>query len=274
MDENGKSHKIQFHISGLNMFFRCGEQFRRRYIENEKIPPGIFLIVGSATDHTVNINLQNKIDNDELLPIEQIEDSARDQVSVLFKKGISLSTDEQKQGIKKVKGYAIDKAIRLSKLHAVKKAPILKPTHVQRSWTLDLNGYPVSIAGIIDIQEGPKSVRDTKTASKTPAKDVAERSDQLTMYALACHIIDKKIPDKVILDYLIDNKKPIAKSFESQRNLDDFKVLMARIENACTAIEKEVFVPVNSDHWICSPRWCGYWSSCRYARKTIISMQY
>ena len=37
----------------MGMLSRCGEQFRRRYVEHDIVPPGVALIVGSAVDRSV-----------------------------------------------------------------------------------------------------------------------------------------------------------------------------------------------------------------------------
>lgn len=60
------SDKKHLSISQINMLGRCGEQYRRRYIEGEKIPPGIAALVGRGVDDSVTINLQNKIDTGDL----------------------------------------------------------------------------------------------------------------------------------------------------------------------------------------------------------------
>ena len=263
--------KPQLHYSALNMLFRCGEQFRRRYIENQIIPPGVALIIGQATDHTVNKNLQHKIDTKgELLTIEEIEDIARDQVNNMFQSEVHLDDDEIESGISAIKGKTIDMAVALSGLHARELAPVIQPTHIQRQWVIELDGYPVDLAGTIDIQEGEQSIRDTKTKGKSPVADEAEKSDQLTMYAMAINVLDGKIPDHVYLDFLIKNKTPIVKTLSSIRTEKDFKPLLARIENAIQAIDKGIFVPINSDNWLCSQKFCGYFRTCSYSRKSVI----
>lgn len=260
-----KINKPQLHVSALNMLFRCGEQFRRRYIENEVIPPGIALIIGRATDHTVTMNLRNKKDKKELLPLEQISDTARDAVVNEFHGKIKLTDEEAEKGIRKVKGETIDTTIQLSILHATETAPIIRPTHVQWPWVIDLDGFPFSIAGTMDIREGYRSIRDTKTSKKTPPKDVAEKSLQLTMYAMALWVLKKKTPQRVWLDYLIRKKNIEARSFFDVKTETDFRMLIRRIEIAAEAIEKESFVPVNPDHWVCDPRYCGYYDTCKYS---------
>lgn len=252
----------QLHATALNM--QCGEAFRRRYIEGEIIPPGVAAIVGTATDRSVTKNLQQKIDRRELMPIEEVADTARDGLEVAWQGGVTLDDDEVKAGIKTVKGAAIDKAVRLAVLHAEVKAPEIDPTHVQRSWSLEVPGYPFDLVGTLDIQEGAAAVRDTKTTAKTPAEDIADKSLQLTAYALAVKVLDGAPPEKVALDYLIDTKLPQTKTYESARGPADFAALLARVDTVSLAIERGVFVPVSPDHWACNAKWCGYWRSCKY----------
>jgi|SRR5262245_52681384 len=257
--------KPQLHVSSLTM--QCGEAFRRRYIEKEIIPPGVASVVGTATDKTVTKNLESKMIWDELLTIEEIQDAARDGLDQAWQWGVTLDEDERQKGVRRVKGEATDKTIRLSVLHAERKAPELRPTHVQRKWALELPGFPVDLVGTLDVQEGSETVRDTKTSRKSPPEDVAENSIQLTSYALGIKVIDGQAPQKVVLDYLIDIKMPVARTFEATRSDDDYRALLRRIETLCLAIERGVFMPVSPDHWMCCPKWCGYWSTCKYVRR-------
>jgi hypothetical protein len=254
-------------MTQLDMLSKCGEQYRRRYVDKEIIPPGVAAVVGKATDRSVNQNLEHKIATKELLPIEAVADTARDGLNQEWQSGVILGDEEVGRGVKAVKGEAVDKAVRLSVLHAKQTAPTLEPTHVQRKWTVEISGYPMDLFGFIDVQEGTNSVRDTKTAGKTPNGNVADQSDQLTGYALAVRVLDGKAPEKVVLDYLIDNKTPVAKSFESTRDGDDFAALLHRVEVAIVALEKGVFIPARQTDWWCSPKWCGFHGSCRYVRQ-------
>lgn len=255
-------------MSQLDTLSRCGEQYRRRYLEREIIPPGIAALVGKATDQAVSTNLQHKVDTAELLPVEAVGDVARDGIANEWASGgVKLEPDEVARGEQAVKGEATDKAVRLAVLHATDKAPSLSPTHVQRRWTLELKNYPLDLVGVLDVQEAGRSVRDTKTAGKTPSQNIAHQSDQLTAYALAVKVIDGEPPDLVALDYLIDNKTPVVKTFESTRDNDDFRALLHRVEVSIAALEKGVFVPARQTDWWCSPKFCGYHSTCKYVRQ-------
>ncbi len=256
--------KPQLHISAINMLSFCGEQFRRRYILKEKRPPGVAMIVGTATDRSVTANLQSKITDKKLLAIDQVKQIASDSLKTEWQTGIELDQEEAMLGAEKVKGNAIDKAVRLSVLHASNLAPVLDPTHVQRPWVVELNGYPLDLAGTIDVQEGSIAIRDTKTKAKSPSEGAADQDTQLTAYALAAKVIDGRAPEKVTLDCLVDNKVPVVKVFSSTRNEADFDAFLARVENAVLALQAGVFVPAKQTDPLCSPKYCGFFSTCKF----------
>lgn len=266
--ERVQPKKPQLHVSGLEMMSRCGEQFRRRYLERDIEPPGIALLVGKSTHRSVAKDLTSKIERKQLLTLEEIKDTARDaMVNEWASSQVRLDPEELALGLPKVKADAIDKAVRLSSLHHTDLAPIIQPSHVERGWVVELPGYPMDLAGTLDIQEGAASVRDTKTSGKSPNDRIADESLQLTTYALAVQVIDKRPVAEVKLDYLIDTKTPQAKTFKSKRDQDDFRTLLARVEAAAMAIEKGVFIPARETDWWCSPKYCGYHSTCRYVRQ-------
>lgn len=122
--------------------------------------------------------------------------------------------------------------------------------------------------GFIDIQEGAKAIRDTKTTGKTPPANVADKDDQLTIYAMMAKVVDGAIPESLYLDYLIDLKSPVAKSFYTSREAEDFEPILRRVEVASKALEKGIFVPARETDWWCNPRWCGYHATCPYVKRS------
>ncbi len=263
-----KAEKPHLSISQLNMLSKCGEQYRQRYVLGRKIPPGVALIVGGAVDRTVSTNLTGKMKGLGLMTLDAVADAARDALNCAWEGGVVLTADEAALGVKAAKGQAVDKSVRLAKLHAREMAPAIEPTHIQRKIEVELPGYPYDLLGYIDIQEGSKSIRDTKTTGKTPAADIADKDDQLTTYAMMAKVTDGVIPEQLCLDYLIDTKIPQAKTFSTQREEDDFKPLLNRVEAASKAIQAGVFIPAKETDWVCNPRWCGYWNQCPYVKKS------
>ena len=93
----------QLHASTLEM--KCMEQIRRRFIEGEIIPPGVAMVVGTGTHKSIEKNLTSKIVWDELLPVEEVADIARDEVNQAWESSeIRLEPEELEKGLKVVKG--------------------------------------------------------------------------------------------------------------------------------------------------------------------------
>jgi RecB family exonuclease len=259
---------MRLSVSGLDMLTRCGEQYRFRYIDGIKSPPGWSLIVGRGVDDPVSADLGNKVVTGNLLPDEKIPDLARDAtVRAWDEDEVQLWDEQAEMGPAKAKAEAIDVAVTLAKLHHSQAAPAIQPTHVQRYWKLDVKGMDLELQGVIDVQEGAKAVRDTKTSKKSPQADEAEKNIQLTTYALAVRQIDGAAPEKVALDYLVHTKVPKLVQIEAARTDEDYRHLFERIYAAHQAVEKGTFMPAPLDSWWCSERWCGYWKQCRYARR-------
>ena len=60
------------------MFLRCPHQFERHYLRGEIIPPGIAACGGSAAHKAAQINHEQKLHSQEVLPLSDLQDAARD----------------------------------------------------------------------------------------------------------------------------------------------------------------------------------------------------
>lgn len=266
--------KGHFSFTQLDMLSKCGEQYQQVYVLKRRMPPGVAALVGRSVDKTTTQNLASKMKGEGLLPAEAIADLARDHFNAEWQRGeVSLLPEEAIAGVKIAKGEGVDKAVRLAKLHARKFAPEIEPTHLQRKVVIELPGYPLDLEGYIDIQEGWRSLRDTKTSHKAPKDDTADKSDQLTIYAMAVRVVDGFIPEKVCLDFLVDTDRPRAIPLASKRTEEDFKPVLRRLETAFLAIEKGVFVPARETDWFCCPMYCGFFGTCKYTKKTRRPLQ-
>jgi hypothetical protein len=266
--------KPKLHWSQISQLCRCGIQYEFRYVKEIIRPPAIALIVGSATHVSIEKNLKHKLETKgTLLSDAEVRQIAADEINTRWEKDgadlSSLDEDEVGKGEKAVRGGAVDTAVSLASLHHHELAPGINPVHLERVWDLEIAGFPVDLRGTIDVQEESR-IRDTKTAKRSPPEGTADKSEQLTMYAMATHILDKKIPE-LQLDNLVKTKVPKVVIQKTMRTEDDFAPLLARIAAASKAIESGIFMPCAPDHWCCSPKWCGYYGMCPMvkARKQI-----
>lgn len=103
-----------------------------------------------------------------------------------------------------------------------------------------------------------------------PNGGIADDSDQLTTYALASLVFDKKLPDLMVLDYLI--RTPARHDLKyvptkTTRDMSDVNVFLNRFANAVHAYRRGIFVPAKADYWGCSAQYCGYFDMCPYSKK-------
>lgn len=265
-----KPQKFQWHISGLNMLAKCGVQFERRYMLGERLRPGMGAITGTGVDRSVTHNLDTRINTGKSAAESEVLDIARDTVKAEWEQGVAEDADYKRNG-SRAQGKAIDDAVKLAELHYLDVAPLLSPFAVQREWVIDDTASGAQLVGTIDIlnQTGKGvEILDTKTSKRAPAEGAAHESLQLTGYALAMVVIDRiKAPVTVGLDYLVKTEIPKWVALRAKRNVSDFAHLAERLRRAEEIRKAGAFQPAPVDSWWCSADWCGYHSTCRFARQ-------
>lgn len=260
--------KPQLHSTYLSMLTNCGEQYRRRVIEGEIIPPGVAIHIGRATHKGVERNLKAKARTGDLLELDDIQTTVADD----FRHGwelesVRLLPDEVDRGMNVIRDEALDMAVRLATLHAEELAPGIEPIserHVERQFAVELKDWPFDLAGTIDVQEKTR-IRDTKTSKKSIPQSDVDSSEQLTIYAIGAHINDNMpYPIEVVIDGLIKLKKPKEMTVTSNRDQIHVCRFLDRLVPIIRTLEAGIFLPANPAWWGCSKKWCGYASTCKY----------
>jgi hypothetical protein len=252
--------------SMLGMFLRCPHQFERRYLRGEIIPPGIAARRGSATHKAAQINHEQKLHSQEDLPVDDLQDAARDHYVKLFKdEGVFIPKDQiAEKDTLLAKG--LDATIRLTKLYRESLAPIIQPLLVEEKISMDV-GLDFPPGGTMDVLTADNWLPDLKTADKSKGTKDADHSLQLTFYAgLVAHQTGQW-PEKISLEILVNNKEPKLQSLPTTRGPEDWANLLLRIHLMLTQINTGLFPPCDPGAWICSPQWCGYFGTCKYSIK-------
>lgn len=113
-------------------------------------------------------------------------------------------------------------------------------------------------------------IRDTKTSKKSPSDDTAHNSHQLSAYALASQVLDGKLPDKMVLDYLVDLKRETKYvPLETTRDAEQAQAYLSRVVNAIVSIRSGVFMPAPNTAWWCSEKYCGYHGICPHVKHKV-----
>lgn len=258
------SQKPHLSVTRLEMYARCGEQYRRRYVEGEIIPPGVALAVGRGVHGGAEENFRQKVESHRDLPPQQIVDAAVASFEQTIKEGVQLTPQEEAAGQKKVLGQAKDQVVQLAELHAQEQAPDYQPVEVEQPYRLELSGASHDLLMVPDLVDDQQRVVDIKTRSRRYRQEDADQSLQLTAYAAGFHRRHGHPPRELRLDALVKNKKPVRQVVKTARGELDYQALAARINAMLAGLDKGIFMPAEVGHWCCSPTWCGYWNTCPY----------
>ncbi|MFB3926752.1 MAG: hypothetical protein ACE14T_11930 [Syntrophales bacterium] len=255
------------HQSMLNMAFRCGEQFRRRYIENEIIPPGIAAGRGTGLHYANKVNLKQKIQTGEDLPLGDIKDATRDGYINAFQNGVYIPKDKLSEKDKLI-NEGLEDSIRCAEVYREKVSPEINPKAVEEPFQIDV-GLELPFAGTIDIEQTAK-IDDLKTAAKTWPKGQIEKEIQPVLYSL---VHEKITTIKPLFKYHImiarrgKEGNVTSAGYDSQEitcTEKHYNSLMHCASLFIGMLKKGVFVPANPSSWWCDKSWCGYFYTCPF----------
>jgi hypothetical protein len=278
---------------------RCGEAYRREVEEREFAPPTSALIRGrvvhaiAAYGHEKQIaakaaspDVPKSMVLRESLPTdEEVADLAASRFELEQKEGGCVSPasadDDPSEPEKKRIGRDKDSAIRLSRFQIERVAPYVDPIDVEKKLVVEPPNADIRISGILDLitnepaKDGGaprRGIRDYKTKGKAPSEREASESGQLTMYALLDFVKTGTIADVFALDHLVEDsrrfsREPYFVSQETTRTHEDIEVMVERLNNAVEGVQAGVFLANGPGNWYCSPKWCRFWSTCKYVSK-------
>jgi len=180
------SQKPHVSYSQVNMYLRCGEQYRRRYVEGEIIPPGVAMVQGRAVHRAAQANFEQKQQTHRDLPAREIVEIAAAAFEQDVQAGVWFSPEEESVGKEKVLGQAKDATVRLAQAHAQHQAPDYQPQAVEQFFRLELPA-PRDVVGVVDLVDQEGRVVDLKTTTRRLSQERADKSLQLTLYAASYH---------------------------------------------------------------------------------------
>jgi len=248
------------------MWVRCGEQYRRRYVEKEIRPPGVRLHRGTGVHAGAKHNFRQKTETHEDLKQQDIIDFSVSAFDERVKvEGVSLAPAEKSRGLGIVVGEERDRVFRLSELYADDYAPGIQPVSVEQTIEAEFPSKGFKLHGTLDLKDERQVVVDLKSGTKKRSQGDQHKDFQLTMYTALdfCHL--KKMPAGAELVILVDKKSGAeVQSLPTTRTVEDFEAWFRYIETVHDGIMKGVFPPADKSQWWCHPKWCGYWFDCPY----------
>lgn len=276
--------------SALTTLQLCGHKWYLRYVKRDWRPVGYAAKRGSTVHHVAKeIHKRQMVEAKlwdgpppeftELPGSERSVEEARDLAAQNFEKqvaergGVVLTDKEKDMREEEVKKQHKDAAIDLSALYVFDVAPPVKPVAIERRVEIHPKNMDITINGVIDLVENDLGdvIRDLKTSEKTPYKDAAANSQQLTLYNMIRYAETRVMPRESRLVHLVRTPKTADMSVVTQtttRDMDDIKSLVARIKTAVDAVDKGVFVPADPSAPGSPCQWCEFSDgTCPYFKK-------
>lgn len=264
MNEEKRKH---LSASQLEMFARCPEQWRRRYVEGEVIPPRLAMIKGTAVHKCAEHNMRQKIESHEDLPTTEIIDAAVSCFEERIKHdGYQLGKDETASDVGKQK----DSVAVMAAVHAGEQAPCYQPASVEHRFKIELPDISHDLVGVIDLVTDKGEVVDFKTSKKLYNENDVEVSPQLSLYAAAQNADEVTVKLDVLVEPTARN--PARRQLiEAKRDRSDLPVIARRVAVVSKTIDAGLFPPAAVGSWWCSESWCGYWNTCPYVNSERIA---
>ena len=243
----------------------CPEAYRRRYVENERMPPGIAALCGKGVHAGAQANFSQKMETYEDLHASDIVDAAVAGFDAELHGGeVSLDDDQVARGPSIVTGEARDDVAVMAKFHALEQAPEYQPIMVEQRIELELTGNN-SLLAIIDLADDTDRIVDFKTAKRSKQKSDADTSLQLTVYDVAFEAETGRKASELMLDTIVQTKKETKRQILKTTRTDrDREVLAARVDAAERLIAAGTYIPTAPGNWMCSLKWCGFARTCPY----------
>lgn len=256
--------EVKPHLSytQLNMLLRCGEQYRRRYLEGERVPPGSAGALGKSFHLAQESNYRQKITSKRDLPVKAVTAAFSDAFDV-ESKDVLWTPEEAEAGIAKVKGELKDEGVKLVEVYHTEVAPAVQPESCEEIIPVALDGFPYDLKCVVDLVDDQQIVHDSKTRARSPTAEEADKSMQLTAYALAYRVSRKEQEKGLQLDVAVRNKTPKIVTLPTKRTNEQIGRFLETMARAATAIQGGVFLPAPEGAWYCSSKFCGYYGTCK-----------
>jgi hypothetical protein len=247
----------EYHQSALDTFLRCGRQFEFRYILNYRSPYSGASMLGTSVHAAVNRNLIAKKENKVGCSLEEALDTFSSDFDIRAQE-TEFKEDESKDALK-------DVGAELVQLHHTKIAPDLIPDKVEEHFIIETDaGY--NLAGKLDLITADGVIHDLKTSKAKYADNAVTGALQPAMYDFAYEALRGEKAKGFQYDVLMKPTKTIGARYQQVRGEvteQDRNWLFETVDTVHRAIGAGVFLPAQEDSWVCSPKWCSYWSMCK-----------
>jgi hypothetical protein len=240
--------------SQIEMYLRCPQQYKMRYVDGISSPPAVALVEGSSHHEALAENNKTVIRGRGNLKTAEVVDAFVQSFNRRKKEIEDWEGDDENTVVNR--GRAM--------LQAYMKEFAPKFVAVQQEFDVFMQIGPLRVQGITDAKgmvDGDRpSVVDYKTVARSKSQAELESSLQLSFYAGVEAATGDEDFDVGYVNLLKSGKvNPQFVPYEPRR----VRWFRAVALSVADAISRGCFPMTSPDSWACSERFCGYWSRCR-----------
>ena len=269
-ERNDMADKPEMHQSALTCLQMCGEMYRRRYVCKERGRLSTNLVGGLAVHDGRAVNLVQKVKSKIDVDLEAVTEATRDAVVKQFKEH-DINPGEEFEGMNApaLCQQLIDRAVMLVRADYTAFQMNMMPIAAELPISVQLPNFPFDLGMRLDAVEPNEIVSDCKTSKRTPPKDVAETSEQMDLYSIGHEAKYQKPCRGMRLDYCVTLKNSVKTiSFGTTPSRGRQQAILNRLATAFDATEKGVFVPCSRNFWLCGPKYCEFYDTCKYVGRS------
>lgn len=274
--------------TGYSLFCKCPQQWAYRYLKPDGIqrpddPQTPDLLAGNGLHAVIESAIKGHLKDGEV-DLEACVNHGLSQVSALAAKH-GLSTGDVMGDLLVEKSELLDsimeRVARAGRWFIEREFQFLRPVAAEVQFEVELPGSdsgfgPWSLNGKIDcVQKSEVGdgliLTDWKMASKAPSVDKADRSTQLSLYALYHWLQNGVPPDALQLYFIIDSARCHSLVRETRRSEADCSRWLKRMVQTCRSIDSMIasghFPPADPETLdygkpVCSNGRCGFFNQC------------
>lgn len=241
--------------SQINKYLSCPKQYELEYVLNTKteVKRPYAMSLGSSVHKYVETHIKEMLAT-ELKPQKDsdiIVLAEPDVTSILSDETIEY---EDNFNIDTLKVYAQN----LYKVWYKELSPILLPSKSESKFESFVGDVPVmGFIDYVDSSAGYTEICDLKVVDKSKSEADARDSIQLAMYAIV------ESNPYVRFDSVVKNKLPKLNQVRYKYSPGELQYFTDLIGEVATNISQGNFPRTAPNTWMCTAKWCQYFSQCR-----------
>lgn len=257
--------------SSLVTYLKCGERYRLKY-EDEKRPDkykNMRMLAGTGFHAAIEFALSAAMRGE---PVTAEDAVAHGQALVTreFQNSDIAPDDLVMHDPVEELDKCLTRIDRAATYYLTTQFEKLRPLEVESEFTVSIPGTDWFLHGKIDLIEDDGRILDFKLSGskRTPDIDAANRSEQLSIYALARWLQTGVVPPAVTLEFCRDGGRMGTLTRTSERTIQDCQRTLLRAQRVIQCIESGVY-PIASHEGPECNGWCQFWTTCKFGTARI-----